>query len=314
MAPLNAACQEVGREMVSANLRDKFFQATGGATPLLRNFLDALEIPCGPAESPSQILEKIESARGKSDRPLDRPEMVLNAALRLRTEHIIEAAEKLLDVHCPVVPAYHSWEGVLYLGSSFSGLVNRLQFYNKLVEQGHVPGNLKMYVLTGDRKASAELFGESPQAFLEFARQYSGSPSLPLESLGKLPETELDMIKFVFKYIPPKSASVTYIYSQTDPSHKRATTDSTMITFLKEIPSGGRFLAVSNQPYVDYQQSVLELRIAKQHRSDVRVSTVGDTGELVQERKDADNYGAVMLDTVAKTLKNVIELRNLETA
>jgi hypothetical protein len=302
----------------AANLEDlstgnPFFTKDGKPTAALHKLLKATHISVEPTDTVIQIHEKTKAAGWQSKPGMERPDMQLPDGLKDSASHIITIGEKFLNLQATVYPkpGMH-FDGVLYLGAAFTRIITRIEFYNQLVDRGLLRPDLKMYVLTGDRKASPEKFGESPEAFLKFARERNGNPSLELTP-GELPTNELEIIKFVFKYIAPKAHSVEYIYSPKDATHTRATTDSTMVSFLDKVTEGGTFVAISNQPYVDYQQSVLALRIGKLSRHDVHVYTVGaEDTEEAKESRDLNNYAAIILDSVGKIIGNLAELEKLK--
>lgn len=308
---IQAACIAASDTAIEEN---QLFNAEGKPTPALKALLTVTGIAVDPADTVLEVHEKTKAAGWQSKPGKERPDMRLPDDLRDKASDIIVIGEKSLNLQTTVYPKPGmSFDGALYLGAAFTRIVTRIEFYNKLVDMGLLRPDLKMYVLTGDRKASPEKFGESPEAFLKFARAKSENLTLELAD-AELPTNELEIIKFVFKYIPPKASSVEYIYSPKDPTHTRATTDSTMVSFLEKVKDGGTFVAISNQPYVDYQQSVLTLRIAKLHRHDVRVYTVGaaDTEEA-KEARGPDNYAAIILDSLGKIIGNLAELEKLKS-
>jgi hypothetical protein len=57
---------------------------------------------------------------------------------------------------------------------------------------------------------------------------------------------------------------------------RRATTESTVIQWLKECsPSGGYYLVISNQPYNFYQESVIRRVLLQAGRADIVLKLLG---------------------------------------
>ena len=64
------------------------------------------------------------------------------------------------------------------------------------------------------------------------------------------------------------------------------------------------YLGISNQPYIDYQESVINLALKKTGKRNIEVHVIGSQ---TQQQKDPDNYAAILLDTVSKTISNCNE-------
>ena len=115
------------------------------------------------------------------------------------------------------------------------------------------------------------------------------------------------MIKFIFYYKLPNETEVEYIYSEKDPKHTRATTASTTYAWaekIPELPQKSYYLGISNQPYIDYQESVINLALKKIGKRNIEVHVIGSQ---TQQQKDPDNHAAVLLDAVSKIIANCNE-------
>jgi len=277
------------------------FDGQGIATEGLSDLLDEAKTKI---QSPKNIynvddspdVEKWRTHPGVERWDLELPNKIKNSA-----NSIIDICDNL-GMKEKVLPKNSSYSGVLFLGASFKTVVNRLEFYTKLLNEGVISKELKVWVLTGERKLNKKV-GETKENFLELIP--SGEKPLPL------PRNEFEMIKYVFHYKMPKNVRVGYIYSKKDPNHTRATTMSTVHEFAKRIPESSQtehYLAISNQPYVDYQKSAIYLALEKMGRKNIEVHVIGGRAK---ENDNLNNRAAILLDTVSKIISNCKKLFDL---
>jgi hypothetical protein len=88
---------------------------------------------------------------------------------------------------------------------------------------------------------------------------------------GILPTTEIDMIRFIYQQaaLPAELRAIPIHYiSAPMVQNQRPTTADTINTWLKTSPAPGRILAISSQPYVLYQESVLKTLLPKDFKVD----------------------------------------------
>jgi len=158
-----------------------------------------------------------------------------------------------------IKPAREHYDAVLVLGSLLSTFQARVQYLEG--QQIHFD---KIVFLTG-------------------ARPLLNSEKERLPGL----ETETEMVQWVYEHSDlPKEVPVLFIDTPMQGT-KRPTTVDTVIGWLQTSPSVGDYLAISNQPYVHYQNAVLN-RIVP-----FAVETVGPAPR-------GDPSVDLMLDTLAK--------------
>lgn len=185
-------------------------------------------------------------------------------------------------------PQYQEYEHALILGALFKRIADRMQYLVDLWKQGT---RFKSIVMLGGARPVVEAQGENLESYLAWLGQ---------ESLDQnLPETETDVLKFVYDHIdmPEEMKALPVVFvdvpmlQNSSGSLRRPTTGDTIEWWLKTDPTPGRCLFVSSQPYVGYQQSVVKTFLP----SNFMVDTVGSkcSGTL--------NIG-VMLDNLARWL------------
>lgn len=186
-----------------------------------------------------------------------------------------------------IKPQQKHYTHLLILGAVFNTMQQRLQHAIELYKSGINFDNIVF--LAGARPCVADQ-GENLETFLK----YSSS-----EGLNKIPETEAEMLQFIYshanmpekmRHIPTQMINVPM---QTSNSGKliRPTTADTLIWWMQTNPKSGNCLAISNQPYVAYQQSVITSFVP----NNFDVETVGGACPETKEL-------AIMLDTLARIL------------
>ncbi len=121
---------------------------------------------------------------------------------------------------------------------------------------------------------------------------------------AQLPTTESEMMRFVFDQtdLPFDRNIITFIdtpmQTKADGSLTRPTTADTVHSWLAQDPVPGSCLAISNQPFVCYQDTVIRTYLKDLH-SKFSIETVG---EGVSESERNDLKIAVTLDAIARWL------------
>lgn len=186
-----------------------------------------------------------------------------------------------------IKPKLQEYDYVLILGGLFGRMTARLQHTIDLFKQGV---RFKKIVLLGSARPAVATQGETLQKYLE----WSGQSELE----GVEPQTEADMLKFIYQYsampdqmrqLPMQVIDVPMLGQEG--ALRRPTTGDTITWWLQTDPQPGTCLFVSSQPYVGYQDSVVKTDMP----ADFSVDTVGLACD------SSKNIG-ILLDTVARWL------------
>ncbi|NGX31320.1 MAG: hypothetical protein K940chlam8_00686 [Chlamydiae bacterium] len=191
-----------------------------------------------------------------------------------------------------VSPQKKYYDYVFLLGAVTTTARQRLYHLVHLFEQGVRFG--KIYVLSGERPLdplveTESLFLQPDETVLE-----TKQVNLPL------PKNESEMLRFLIKqYVFPKEFQKIPIEYISFPMKKnengelvRPKTDDTVAAWLKTKPLKGSILAISNQPFVNYQDLALKIHLEGKYE----IETVG------YERKM--HKIEVYLDQIARYLVN----------
>ena len=197
--------------------------------------------------------------------------------------------------HQPITDDY---DLLLILGCDLQGMISRLNYYVEIILHNKKLRELPVFILTGTRSTD-ESFGETLENFTKLCKD---------QDLDYLPRNELEIIHFLMRtkysvikdYTTVNDDVSTHAVQQTS---NHATTASTMHKFLDgylKLDQIHKVLAISNQPYIVYQQAVLTNVIAERGY-DFKVETVG-----YQSNYDSNiKYHALeLLDTIIKTIDN----------
>lgn len=282
------------------------FDANGIATNPLAELLELTKANISEPKSIKRIAESIEIKNWRTHSGKERwcyqlPEHLKNSATK-----IIAIGENKLDMKTKILPKKNvKYSGILFLGATLNSVINRVEFYKQLINAGVVDKKLKIWVLTGERKLD-EKAGETDDTFRKLIPNGEKNVSFPTN--------ELEMIKFVFHYLMPKDLEIEYIDSKKDQGVGRATTLSTTIAWAEKMPvtpQATYYLGISNQPVVTYQEMVINLTLKKINRKDIAVHVIGNEMLPVKVKKP-DNYAAILLDTIAKTVDLCYQWDQLE--
>lgn len=247
--------------------------------------------------------------QGKTQRWDMRLKLPLN---NQKAKKIIQVCFEKFDLGKSVYPKQKQYKGVLFLGSLLSSVRQRLAFFNELIENNAISFD-KVYVLTGERKLEPGC-GETAAKLLK------GDPHLiqiktSWRMAKQLPTNETEMVKLVFDQsahplLTPER--VKFIHSLKEKGHPRATTKNNVEKWIQECqPENGTYLAISNQPFILYQELAIKRNILA-NKKEIEIEAVGpgvSSPTLANYNiKNPRNKAAVLLDNIAKI---VHELRNM---
>jgi hypothetical protein len=213
-----------------------------------------------------------------------------------------------------VLPQHKAYAGVLFLGTTLKGARSRLRFLNDLVDKTKLRFK-KIYILTGDRDLD-ERVGETEADLLN-----ANNSIIPVSSEWVKPAVapcnERDMLVLVFEQsqnqnLRDKKQHV--IYAEKRPNKRRAETGDTIEEWLKMNPKRGHYIAISNQPFVLYQQLVINRVLLRNRRTDISVEVIGDGMEnepLTSGTNEVSNEAAIHLDTLSKIFYEYVEIKKL---
>ncbi len=277
--------------------KNKFIDQ-GKPSQALLDLCKLTHVPVKPTDSLDVIVKKTQKAwyQGKKERWEARlPESLNNPDI---IDKIIHICYERLDLHDAILPpgdTLCAYDGVFFLGASYHSVINRLDFYLDLVKSGKISKDLPLWVLTGERALTPRI-GETEEVFRAIVN--------PRKKTLPLPTNEAEMIAFVFHHRLPEDIKATLIDSQKERGYGRATTQSTIEAFIHTTGiKSGRFLAISNQPYVYYQQTALQSKLL-QLGIPIEITCVGGAAKN-QTEGYKNTHAAMLLDNVAKVLFNL---------
>lgn len=207
----------------------------------------------------------------------------------LITQHDTELKKMFheMNMYDEIKPTKQHYTYLLMLGALFKTMDQRFAYAIELYKSGIYFDNIVL--LAGARPAVADQ-GENIETFLKYSN---------LQTLDKIPETEIEMLQFIYDHANmPESmrqipVQIIHAPMQTTASGTltRPTTADTFAAWMQTNPTPGNYLAISNQPYVGYQHTVIKTLLP----SDFSIETVG---AATSQNEDI----AVMLDTLARIL------------
>ncbi len=209
-------------------------------------------------------------------------------------------------------PKVKHYKGVLFLGSTLTSVRQRLAYLNKLIDSKNFTF-YPVYVLSGERTPDKAI-GETQEALcdpnngeIQFREDWKG----PVD----FPNNETDMIKVVFdqsKNLSLKNEDVIFVHTLKKEGQIRATTETTVYQWLEQCrPEAGVYLAISNQPYVLYQEVVIQASLLKAGRRDIQVEVVGPAKSSKLQYKNQERETAVLLDTLSRIFYEMVEIKKL---
>jgi hypothetical protein len=202
-------------------------------------------------------------------------------------------------------------QGILFLGSTLSSVRKRLAHLNTLYNQGMLSTTTPVYLLTGERILD-ENVGETS---FELQNPNNGLISFreDWQDSGKTISDEGEMIELVFAQSRHQKLNTENIYLVYSPkgTERRATTASTVKQWVQDFsPPGGSYVAISNAPYIFYQECVIRKVLLQLGRNDICVKVTGPSMEVKLEDesqviKKAQNF----LNNTARILKELLEIQ-----
>jgi|GEM_PF-2493907 len=203
-------------------------------------------------------------------------------------------------------------KAVLFLGAALSSVRMRLVYLNELYDLKKLSPGLPVYIITGERKLD-EAVGETQinlmdpdNGIIPFRKDWVASQGFISD--------EGEMIKLVFsqsRHTDLDEKKIMAVYSPKEQGH-RATTESTIKYWLKEYsPSAGNYVAISNQPYNFYQESVIRRVLLQAGRPDICVEVVGPEMKLKTESDEAViNQAQNLLNNLSRILYELEKIRH----
>ncbi len=206
-------------------------------------------------------------------------------------------------------PKSRAYKGVLFLGSTLKSARIRLSFLNKLIDSKRITFS-KVFVLTGERQLTSDM-GETKEAFLNkdngiitFNSDWTFSEQFPTD--------ETDMVKLVFsqsKHPTLKDENIIFVHTLRKDEERRATTETTVYKWLDLCnPEPGHYLAISNQPFVLYQELVIYNALQKAGRKDIHVEVVGSAVDSTMHNFKTDQEVAILLDNLARIFYEMVKV------
>jgi hypothetical protein len=232
-----------------------------------------------------------------------------------QTQDIIKISLESLRLAPRIDPetSAHNSLGILFLGATLSRVRDRLAYLNDQYRLRKLALTLPVYILTGERPLD-EKVGETAASLTN-----SDNKIIPFRkdwvSSGKPVTDEGEMIKLVFsqsRHEDLEMSNVFYVYSPRG-KERRATTESTIIQWLKEFhPKAGRYVAISNQPYIFYQESVIRRVLLQAARPDIQVDVIGSEIEPKDKSTDLDTEQAKnLLNNISRILYELLEIKKI---
>lgn len=195
-----------------------------------------------------------------------------------------------------IKPTQKHYNHVILLGSTVTSIRIRLAYLIQLYNNGIRFDSIN--ILAGQRPLDKTI--ESPDFLLHNSCQaFPFKQNWQLQ--GSLPTTETEMIKMVFdQAVLPKewnNIAINFVdtpMQETQDGFRRPNTQDTITEWITlHNPTAGSILALSNQPYIGYQDSVLHKSFSK----NFTIETVGSGCD--------DNYKiATVLDSLARWIYN----------
>jgi hypothetical protein len=271
----------------ATDLTEAILTAENKPTPALKHLMTTLGLPSG--DSLPEIVAVTQKAwlRKPGTERWDQPEQFQDK------KQILMPLFVQLNLINEIKPEHSFYDYVLVLGGTVERVRTRLAYMKKLHERGI--SCRRIIVLTGQRLLDPKIEGE--KELLDRT-----NTDLPIRDAwqlqGALPTTETEMIKMVVDQsdlAPELKKKIMIIDTPmqvaADGSTRRPNTGETITYWMGSNPMPGSCVAISNQPYIGYQHSVLKTYLP----SDFNIETVGH--EL-----EPDYTIANILDSLARWL------------
>lgn len=244
-----------GSLMPPPPLMQKLIDAQGMPTKNLARLLELTSL--APIDNPAQL---IEATQHQYLRPKNLERWQWAPLQFGEHQEEILALLKELGYIDAIHASGHTYQGALVLGGTLTSMRQRIAFLLEEWQRG--VRFAKIIGLTGDRAR----FVDEESAPVLFDKNNGILPlKSEIQASKMLPENELELMKFLFNKseLPDEFSQVPIVYvdarknAHSDPSNKRITTLDTIRAWLKDHkPEPGKYLVVSSQPYIIYQDSV----------------------------------------------------------
>ncbi|MBI2774517.1 hypothetical protein HYX58_00725 [Candidatus Dependentiae bacterium] len=207
-------------------------------------------------------------------------------------EKIRSIIEKIGLIH-QHAPEQKEYAYALLLGATVQRMTDRLLYLLELSQKNIIPE--KIIVLVGARPLDPNI--ENSSAIITALNKLPLKNAVVEKDLEI--KTEAQAARLIFEKVALSgqlkkttiSIVETPMQQKNDGSIVRPTTADTINQWLKENPTPGKVLAISNQPFIGYQNAVLQTHLPKSFI----IETVG-------ERADEKTTLAVYLDNLARWL------------
>jgi hypothetical protein len=202
-------------------------------------------------------------------------------------------------------------KAILFLGAALARVRLRLAYLNEMYNTGKISPSLPVYVLAGERKLD-ERIGETfdnlmdpHNGIIPFRKDWHPSQ--------KVVTDEGEMVKLVFsqsRYPQLDERNVHFVYSHKG-VQRRATAESNIKQWLADYsPKGGTYIAISNQPYNFYQESVIRRVLLQAGRPDICVKVIGPEMAIKLENESQSIMQAKnFLNNSSRILYELLEIK-----
>lgn len=203
-----------------------------------------------------------------------------------------------LKMYDEISAAKKEYDYAIILGATANGMRTRLAHLAKQINQGV---DIKQIVFLVSQRPRSEKV-ESEKVLFDENNRYLKLKKGWVKPQG-IPATETEIAKFIFEQsdLPEKLQKTPVIYVDTPGKNAlparvgRASTSDTVIAWMKMKPKEGSILAISNPPYIFYQDAVL----GKYLEPGFKYQTIG--GPKADKEKVSIK---VVLDSLAKQINN----------
>lgn len=205
-------------------------------------------------------------------------------------------------------------QAILFLGAALFRVRLRLAYLNELYDGGKLSPSLPVYGLTGERKLDEEI-GETldnlmnpHNGIIPFRKDWVPPQNIVLDE-GKM----LELVFSQSRHLQLDPRNIHFVYSPKD-QERRATTESTVKQWLIDYsPPGGFYIAISNQPYIFYQECVIRRTLLQSARPDIYVKVIGPGIKINMENDDQLlKQARDFLNNNSRILYELLKIRGLE--
>ncbi|MBW8308758.1 MAG: hypothetical protein K0M45_03825 [Candidatus Paracaedibacteraceae bacterium] len=215
-------------------------------------------------------------------------------------QSLLESFRSLGDIDS-VYPVHQTYDYIVIQGATVPTMRHRLMFLVHLIENDKIKMtvNTKIIFLVGERGLYST---ETPEVLLD-PSPYENDPNWQLPPI--LPSDEREAAKVIWAQLKlPKELRDIHPYftnTSKQAGSSRAQTQDCIEDWLKNNKVKGRMLMISSNPYISYQEGVVNLAITKAGLSnEIQVEPAGP--KIPQENENIDVVLGIALDTLARTI------------